>query len=100
MEIMLLFNGLMEFLHVISYRPSDDLDSILPYRIPKQMELMEGGGDYDFGLGLSGQPSIRDQEYLQHSSLWGHKYISGKIYLRICRLSIRLMRFIYHLAVN
>lgn len=22
-------------------------------------------------------PSIRDQEYLQHSSLWGNQYISG-----------------------
>lgn len=26
---------------------------------------------------LLGGPSIRDQEYLQHSSLWGHQYVAG-----------------------
>jgi len=26
---------------------------------------------------LSSHPSLRDQEYLQHSSLWGHKYMAG-----------------------
>jgi len=34
--------------------------------------------DYD-PLGDAGNPnpSIRDQEYLQHSSLWGHQYMTG-----------------------
>lgn len=34
--------------------------------------------DYD-ALLLSGNPnpSLRDQEYLQHSTLWGHHYVSG-----------------------
>ncbi|XP_021919773.1 uncharacterized protein LOC110829891 isoform X2 [Zootermopsis nevadensis] len=34
--------------------------------------------DYD-PLGDAGNPnpSIRDQEYLQHSSLWGHQYVAG-----------------------
>lgn len=26
---------------------------------------------------ILGGPSIRDQEYLQHSSLWGHQYVAG-----------------------
>lgn len=26
----------------------------------------------------SPSPSLRDQEYLQHSSLWGHQYMTGK----------------------
>lgn len=25
----------------------------------------------------SPSPSLRDQEYLQHSSLWGHHYMTG-----------------------
>jgi hypothetical protein len=35
--------------------------------------------DYD-PLEDSGNPnpSIRDQEYLQHSSLWGRQYMAGK----------------------
>lgn len=38
-----------------------------------------GNGDY-FYQGLyadSPKPSVRDQEMLQHSSIWGHKFISG-----------------------
>ncbi|KAF4527204.1 hypothetical protein B566_EDAN006131 [Ephemera danica] len=37
-------------------------------------------GDYGplLGGGLeSQQPSLRDQEFLQHSSLWGHQYVTG-----------------------
>jgi len=34
-------------------------------------------GDYDMLLGSGGHVSNRDQEYLQHSSLFGHKVISG-----------------------
>lgn len=28
---------------------------------------------------LSKEPSIRDKEYLEHSSLFGHKFLSGKM---------------------
>lgn len=44
-------------------RASDDLEA-------EQM-------DYDSLLDGNPNPSIRDQEYLQHSSLWGHQYVSG-----------------------
>lgn len=33
--------------------------------------------DYDALLDGDPNPSLRDQEYLQHSTLWGHQYISG-----------------------
>lgn len=33
--------------------------------------------DYDALLSGNPNPSLRDQEYLQHSTLWGHHYISG-----------------------
>lgn len=34
--------------------------------------------DYDTLLDTGNpNPSLRDQEYLQHSSLWGHQYVSG-----------------------
>ncbi|CAG7838457.1 unnamed protein product [Allacma fusca] len=45
-------------------------------RQTKDAELMEGL-DYDMLLNGGGNPSIRDTEYLQHSSLWGPKYMSG-----------------------
>ncbi|GBP45148.1 Neuroendocrine protein 7B2 [Eumeta japonica] len=33
--------------------------------------------DYDALLDGNPSPSLRDQEYLQHSSLWGHQYMAG-----------------------
>jgi len=33
--------------------------------------------DYEYRNLFGAHPSIRDQEYLQHSSLWGHQYVSG-----------------------
>ncbi|CAG9578637.1 unnamed protein product [Danaus chrysippus] len=33
--------------------------------------------DYDSLIDGNPNPSLRDQEYLQHSSLWGHQYVSG-----------------------
>lgn len=33
--------------------------------------------DYDGLLDGNPNPSLRDQEYLQHSTLWGHQYVSG-----------------------
>ncbi|XP_037272589.2 secretogranin_V domain-containing protein 7B2 [Rhipicephalus microplus] len=34
-------------------------------------------GDQAQQVDILGGPSIRDQEYLQHSSLWGHQYVTG-----------------------
>ncbi|KPI96838.1 PREDICTED: neuroendocrine protein 7B2 [Papilio xuthus] len=33
--------------------------------------------DYDSLIEGNPSPSLRDQEYLQHSSLWGHQYVTG-----------------------
>ncbi|CAH2076063.1 unnamed protein product, partial [Iphiclides podalirius] len=33
--------------------------------------------DYDSLIDGNPSPSLRDQEYLQHSSLWGHQYVTG-----------------------
>ncbi|XP_053612227.1 neuroendocrine protein 7B2 [Plodia interpunctella] len=33
--------------------------------------------DYDSLIDGNPSPSLRDQEYLQHSSLWGHQYMTG-----------------------
>lgn len=33
--------------------------------------------DYDSILSGNQNPSLRDQEYMRHSSLWGHHYITG-----------------------
>lgn len=46
--------------------------SIVPGRAIKDSEFLDEN-DYDTLLGPSGHPSIRDQEYLQHSTLYGHK---------------------------
>lgn len=54
--------------------------------MPSRLELMSRASkdleaeqmDYDSLLeGNNPSPSLRDQEYLQHSSLWGHQYVSG-----------------------
>jgi len=48
----------------------------LPGRSTKDSEFFDEN-DYDAFMGSSGHPSIRDQEYLEHSSLFGHKYMGG-----------------------
>lgn len=56
--------------------------------IPSQLALMARAAkdleseqlDYDsllHGESTNSHPSIRDQEYLQHSSLWGHQFVPG-----------------------
>lgn len=54
--------------------------------LPKSLDLVSRSlsqnipEDYEYrGIFSSGSanPSIRDQEFLQHSSLWGHQYVSG-----------------------
>lgn len=49
-------------------------DSYMEYQEEKAKELpMELPPDYDSIDTLNPNPSIRDQEYLQHSSLWSHQ---------------------------
>lgn len=59
---------------VIDERRMDDMSSFpgvfLPGRATKDAEFLDN--DYDVLMGGSGQPSIRDQEYLRHSTLYGH----------------------------
>lgn len=65
------------------------IDAPLPVKeIPSQLALMARATkdleaeqlDYDSLLhdeGTNSHPSIRDREYLQHSSLWGHQFVTG-----------------------
>jgi hypothetical protein len=56
------------------------LGAMMPGRNVKELETEEQQFPLDYDpLGDSGNPnpSIRDQEYLQHSSLWGHQYMAG-----------------------
>jgi len=46
--------------------------SFVPGRTIKDSEFFDEN-DYDTLLGPSGHPSIRDEEYLRHSTLFGHK---------------------------
>ncbi|RWS10801.1 neuroendocrine protein 7B2 precursor-like protein [Dinothrombium tinctorium] len=45
-------------------------------RVAKDYELHQYQPPMDDVL-LSKEPTIRDQEYLEHSSLWGHRYMQG-----------------------
>lgn len=55
----------------------DTADSYLEYQDkPKEIPL-ELPADYDSMDTLNPNPSIRDQEYLQHSSLWSHQHITN-----------------------
>uniref|UniRef100_A0A1B0A1M9 Neuroendocrine protein 7B2 n=2 Tax=Glossina TaxID=44049 RepID=A0A1B0A1M9_GLOPL len=53
--------------------------------LPKGVDLVSRSSsqnipdDYEFRnmFSVASNPSLRDQEYLQHSSLWGHQYVSG-----------------------
>jgi len=67
---------------------SDDsyIDPIAANEMPSNYQLMSRASkdlegeqiDYDTLMdGNNPNPSLRDQEYLQHSSLWGHQYVSG-----------------------
>jgi len=54
----------------------NEFGAILPGRA-KDSEFLDED-DYDLLLGPSGNPSIRDSEYLQHSTVFGgHKYLGG-----------------------
>lgn len=56
--------------------PLNDIPTLaLMARASKDLEAEQL--DYDALLDGNPSPSLRDQEYLQHSSLWGHQYVSG-----------------------
>ncbi|XP_055708888.1 neuroendocrine protein 7B2 isoform X2 [Phlebotomus papatasi] len=65
---------------------ADAADSYIdPLPVNDQLALMARASkdleaeqmDYDALLDGNPSPSLRDQEYLQHSTLWGHQYMSG-----------------------
>lgn len=45
--------------------------------LPLDTRDLEEEQDYDSLGDINMHPSIRDQEYIQHGSLWGNQYISG-----------------------
>ncbi|KAL0267537.1 UNVERIFIED_CONTAM: hypothetical protein PYX00_009782 [Menopon gallinae] len=50
----------------------------LSNRVIKDLENEETSYPVDFeNLSDNPNPSLRDQEYLQHSSLWGHQFVAG-----------------------
>ncbi|XP_026732915.1 neuroendocrine protein 7B2 [Trichoplusia ni] len=55
--------------------PSSDRHLSLMSRANKELENEQL--DYDSLIDGNPNPSLRDQEYLQHSSLWGHQYVTG-----------------------
>jgi hypothetical protein len=64
----------------------DDTDYMDPLPVSHRLALMARASkdleaeqmmDYEGLLEGNPNPSLRDQEYLQHSSLWGHQYVSG-----------------------
>jgi len=55
--------------------PMNDQQLALMARATKDLEAEQM--DYDSLLEGDPSPSLRDQEYMQHSSLWGHQFVSG-----------------------
>lgn len=48
-----------------------------------EQQLQEPPADYDDGVDETNiMPSIRDNEYMQHSTLWGSQYMSGWVAFR------------------
>lgn len=67
-------NFLRELIDQVGNEFASVSDSYLEYQEEKAKELpMELPVDYDGMDTLNPNPSIRDQEYLQHSTLWGHQ---------------------------
>ncbi|XP_018395779.1 PREDICTED: uncharacterized protein LOC108774222 isoform X1 [Cyphomyrmex costatus] len=67
-------NFLQELIDQVGNEFVNAPDSYLEYQEEKAKELpMELPADYDSIDTLNPNPSIRDQEYLQHSTLWGHQ---------------------------
>lgn len=54
----------------------DTADTYLEYPEKVKELPIELPGDYDSMDTLNPNPSIRDQEYLRHSTLWSHQRVS------------------------
>lgn len=63
--------------YIDSMPPMNEMPSRLALMARASKDLETEQMDYDSLLGGNPNPSLRDQEYLQHSSLWGHQYVSG-----------------------
>lgn len=57
--------------------PLNEMPSRLALMSRASKDLEAEQMDYESLLDGNPSPSLRDQEYLQHSSLWGHQYVSG-----------------------
>lgn len=57
----------------LKYQDSADYEKEIPNEIPLDYENLDG---------LNLNPSIRDQEYLRHSTLWSHQRLNDKEYER------------------
>lgn len=57
--------------------PMDEFPGRLAMMARATKDLESEQLDYDALLDGNPNPSQRDQEFLQHSSLWGHQYVSG-----------------------
>ncbi|CAD1471041.1 unnamed protein product, partial [Heterotrigona itama] len=78
MEEQLLTDTLLrELINQMGNELADTVDSYLEYQDkPKEIPI-ELPADYDGMDTLNPNPSIRDQEYLQHSTLWSHQRINS-----------------------
>ncbi|KAM8703551.1 hypothetical protein ACLKA7_008212 [Drosophila subpalustris] len=56
---------------------SADKDNVDLVSRSEYARLCDGGADCVLQQGNSNNPSLRDQEFMQHSSLWGHQYVTG-----------------------
>ncbi|XP_076181338.1 secretogranin_V domain-containing protein 7B2 [Ptiloglossa arizonensis] len=69
---------LRELINQMGNDLADTADSYLEYQDkPKEIPL-ELPADYDSMDTLNPNPSIRDQEYLRHSTLWAHQRLNSK----------------------
>lgn len=57
--------------------PMNDMPSQLALMARASKDLESEQLDYDALMDGNPSPSLRDQEFVQHSSLWGHQYVSG-----------------------
>lgn len=57
--------------------PLNELPSRLALMSRASKDLEAEQMDYDSLLEGNPSPSLRDQEYMQHSALWGHQYVTG-----------------------
>ncbi|XP_053981288.1 neuroendocrine protein 7B2 isoform X2 [Hylaeus volcanicus] len=69
----LLTDTLRDLLNQMGNDLADAADSYLEYQDKPKEIPVELPADYDGMDTLNPNPSIRDQEYLQHSTLWGHQ---------------------------